>query len=70
MTDDLKKQVDVTRETVEELGEQIKGLLEGVSANIDDYRFTVTSKKDGIELEFYIKADFKKTKKKSKKSKK
>ena len=62
---DLKKQVDVTRETVEELGEQIKDMLEGVSANIDDYRFTVTSKKEGIELEFYIKADFKKMKKKA-----
>ena len=64
MADDLKKKVDVTRETVEELGEQIKGMLEGVSAKIDDYRFTVTSKKSGIELEFYVKAEFKKTVKK------
>ncbi|HLE06391.1 MAG TPA: hypothetical protein VI790_03485 [Candidatus Nanoarchaeia archaeon] len=64
MVDDVKKKVDVTRETIEELGEQIKGMLEGVSANIDDYRFTVTSKKDGLEIEFYIKADIKKSKKK------
>ncbi len=60
MAEDLKKKVDVTRETIEELGEQIKGMLEGVKANIDDYRFTVTSRKDGIEVEFYIKAEFKK----------
>ena len=58
--DDLKKKVDVTRETVEELGQQIKGMLEGVKAQIDDYRFTVTSKKDGLELEFFIKAAFNK----------
>jgi hypothetical protein len=31
--DDLKKKVDVTPETIEELGTQIKGMLEGVSAN-------------------------------------
>jgi len=64
MADDIKKKVNVTRETVEELGQQIKGMLEGVKANIDDYRFTVTSKKNGIELEFYVKAEFKKTTKK------
>ena len=57
---DLKSKVNVTRETLEELGEQIKEMLKGVSAKIDDYRFTVTSKKEGIELEFYIKASFKK----------
>ncbi len=64
MTDELDKKVKVTRETIEELGEQIKGMLEGVHANIDDYRFTITSKKEGIELEFYIKAEFKKKQRK------
>ncbi len=64
MADDLKKKVDVTRETIEELGTQIKGMLEGVSANIEDYRFTVTSKKEGLDLEFFVKASFKKKPKK------
>jgi hypothetical protein len=58
MADDLKKQVEVTRKTVEDLGNQIKDMLHGVRANIDDYRFTVTSKKEGLELEFYVKANF------------
>jgi hypothetical protein len=59
--EDLKKKVDVTRETIEELGEQIKEMLQGVKANIDDYRFTVTSRKDGMDVEFFIKASFNKT---------
>ena len=58
-----EKKIDVTQETIAELGEQIKGLLEGVKANIDDYRFTVTSEMEGIVVEFFIKASFKKTKK-------
>ena len=62
-----KKKVDVTRETLEEIGEQIKDLLQGVSAKIDDYRFTVTSSKKGIDVEFSIKASFKHKKKKSSK---
>ena len=65
--EDLKKKVDVTRETIEELADQVKGMLQGVSADIDDYRLTVTSKKDGIDLEFFIKAKFKKGKKSTKK---
>lgn len=59
--DDFKKKVDVTRETIEELGEQIKEMLQGVKASIDDYRFTVTSKKEGIDVEFFIKASFNKS---------
>ncbi len=59
-----KKEVDVTRETLEEIAEQVKGLLEGVKANIDDYRFTVTSEMDGLVVEFYIKASLKKKAKK------
>ncbi len=55
-----EKKIDVTQETIAELGEQIKGLLEGVKANIDDYRFTVTSEMDGLVVEFFIKASFKK----------
>lgn len=69
MADDLKNKVDVSRETIEELGDQIKGLLEGVKAQIDDYRFTVTSKKDGLEVEFFIKAEFNKKNKKNVKKK-
>jgi len=53
-----EKKVNVTKETLMELGDQVKDMLTGVSANIDDYRFTVTSTKKGIELEFFIKAMF------------
>ncbi|MBD3312111.1 hypothetical protein GF352_01495 [archaeon] len=66
MADDLKKKVDFTRDTIEELGSQIKGMLEGVKAHIDDYRFTVTSKKSGIEVEVYLKAEFNKKSQKKK----
>ncbi len=60
----LKEQFDTTRETIESLGEQIKDLLEGVKAKISDYRFTVTSKKDGMEIEFFVKAELKKKRRK------
>lgn len=61
MEDDLKKKVDVTKETIQELGEQIKEMLHGVKAQIDDYRFTVTSTSKGLEVECFIKASFNKT---------
>jgi len=58
-----KKKVDVTKETLMELGDQIKGMLEGVAAKLDDYRFTVTSTKAGLEIEFFVKASLLKKKK-------
>lgn len=61
MEDDLKKKVDVTKETIQELGEQIKEMLHGVKAQIDDYRFTVSSTIKGLEVECFIKASFNKT---------
>jgi hypothetical protein len=60
---EAKKKVDLNQETIKELAEQIKGLLEGVKANIDDYRFTVTSEMDGMTVEFFVKASLKKKKK-------
>ena len=56
--------MDVTKETLMELGDQIKDMLEGVAAKLDDYRFTVTSTKSGLEIEFYVKGSLLKKKEK------
>ncbi len=58
-TDSIK----MTKESLEELGEQIKSLIQGVKANVDDYRFTVSTETKGITIEFYIKASLNKKKK-------
>jgi len=59
---DLKKKIDVTKNSIEELGDQIKEMIQSIKAEIDDYRFSVSSTKEGIGIEFFIKASFSKSK--------
>lgn len=52
--------IKVTKQALEDLGEQIKSLIQGVKANIEDYRFSVLTEAKGVTIEFFIKASLKK----------
>lgn len=61
---DVSEKVNITKETLEDIGKQIVSMLEGLSAKIDDYKFSVVSSKGETSIEFFIKALFKHKKKK------
>lgn len=60
----MEKKIKVTKKTLAELGKQVKSFLTEMQAKIDDYKFSVIGVKDGISIEFYVKASIKSKEKK------
>ena len=59
MAKNHEQKLRVTKETLEDLGQQMKDFLKNVEAYVEDYKLSIISEKGGVSVEFFLKAKFK-----------